>query len=64
MRDRTQQYRGRSRVKFCVDCDWYVAERHPTDTSSSRAALDHFLETGHTIESHDAVAPPPLSTRE
>ncbi|WP_255170453.1 hypothetical protein [Natrononativus amylolyticus] len=64
MSDNSERGCDRPRVKYCVDCGWFTSEQQPTEGSSSRAAIRHFLETGHTIESIDTVPPPPLSTRQ
>ena len=50
--------------KYCLDCPWTVTEDEVHSTEDlSRRTLEHFLETGHTIESTDP-SPPLLSDRD
>lgn len=46
-------------MKYCHNCDWAVRE---TDGYSqherSKQALEHYLETGHTIDSSDSAIQP------
>lgn len=46
-------------MKFCHNCDWFAAvEDGTTERERSRLALEHFLETGHSIDSSDSVGRP------
>lgn len=46
-------------MKYCLDCDWNLsATDEPSDRDRSRRAIDHHVETGHTIDSSDGVVPP------
>lgn len=39
-------------MKYCLHCDWTVTRADRSDVSArSRVAVDHFVETGHTIGS-------------
>ena len=50
----------RSLEKYCLDCPWALSENEvDSDEELSRRTLEHFVETGHTIESVDQVLPPP-----
>lgn len=51
--------------KYCVVCDWAVStvEGYSRTECSSRA-LDHFLETGHGVESEGSITPTQNSTSE
>ncbi len=46
-------------IKYCLECDW---QRSTTDGDTeqeiSEAAIEHFVETGHTVES--LRLPPPI----
>ena len=46
-------------MKYCLHCDWYTSEidgRNRDD--QSRKALDHFVDTGHPIETVDSSSVP------
>lgn len=46
-------------MKYCLNCDWRVASAdEPDDATRSRRAIDHHVETGHTVDSSDGVVPP------
>ncbi|QSW99691.1 hypothetical protein [Haloterrigena alkaliphila] len=46
-------------MKFCHNCDWFAAvEDGATERERSQQALEHFLETGHSIDSSDSVGRP------
>ena len=45
-------------MKYCHDCDWFAAAEDGTERERSRLALEHFLETGHAIDSSDSVGRP------
>ena len=46
-------------MKICHDCDWFVDRRNaPSERERSRLALDHFEETGHSIDTSDSVGRP------
>lgn len=39
-------------IKYCLHCDWQVsASDGYTKDQRSRAAVDHHVETGHTVDS-------------
>lgn len=39
-------------MKYCLNCDWSASRTANVDEQEqSRAAVDHFVETGHWIES-------------
>lgn len=39
-------------MKYCLQCDWHVSSTDDLETTTqSRKAIDHFVETGHAIES-------------
>ncbi|WP_195893008.1 hypothetical protein [Halopiger djelfimassiliensis] len=44
---------------YCLDCGWRLSTSDGyTDTEVSERAIDHFVETGHTVES--VWLPPPV----
>ncbi|ELY80428.1 hypothetical protein [Natrinema gari] len=46
-------------MKYCLDCDWsQSAVDDPSQQSRSRAAINHHVETGHTIDSSDGTVRP------
>ena len=46
-------------MKYCLHCDWHTSETdEPSERARSRAAVEHHVETGHTIDSKDGVVPP------
>ena len=46
-------------MKYCLDCDWSVtAADDSSQRNRSRAAIDHYVETGHTIDSSESVIRP------
>lgn len=45
-------------MKFCHACDWFAAEDGTTERERSRLAVDHFVETGHSIDSSESVGRP------
>ncbi|AEH37096.1 hypothetical protein [Halopiger xanaduensis] len=46
-------------MKFCHTCDWFVDETDgATEQDRSRLALEHFVETGHSIDSSESVGRP------
>ncbi|ELY53339.1 hypothetical protein [Natronolimnohabitans innermongolicus] len=46
-------------MKYCLNCDWSLSPTdEPSDRVRSREAIDHHVETGHTIDSSDGVVPP------
>ncbi|WP_265108121.1 hypothetical protein [Halosolutus halophilus] len=46
-------------MKFCHDCDWFAAvEEGTTERERSKLALEHFVETGHSIDSSESVGRP------
>ncbi len=45
--------------KYCLDCDWNVSIADGcTERELSQQAIEHFVETGHTVDS--LRLPPPL----
>lgn len=39
-------------MKYCLHCDWYASRTDGYDAhEQSREAIDHFLDTGHAIDS-------------
>lgn len=48
-------------MKYCLDCEWSVREQGPqAGADSSKRAIDHVTETGHSISSDDFPTLPPL----
>ena len=48
-------------MKYCLTCDWHPsATDEPSADARSQAAIDHYVETGHTIDSSDGVVPPQI----
>ncbi|WP_226480541.1 hypothetical protein [Natrinema amylolyticum] len=46
-------------MKYCLDCDWSeTAADEPSQRSRSRAAIEHHVETGHTIDSSESIVRP------
>ncbi|MXV61192.1 hypothetical protein GS429_03775 [Natronorubrum sp. JWXQ-INN-674] len=45
-------------MKYCHNCDWFVGRENTTEGERSKAALEHFVETGHSIDSSDSVGRP------
>ena len=45
-------------MKFCHNCDWFVDAADGTERERSRLAVEHFVETGHSIDSSDSVGRP------
>ena len=41
----------------CLNCDWF-ADAPRADRDPSRLALEHFVETGHTIDTSDSNGRP------
>ncbi len=45
--------------KYCVECDWTVSTADGYgDHEVSKRAIEHFVETGHAVES--LRLPPPV----
>ncbi|AHF99695.1 hypothetical protein HALLA_13785 [Halostagnicola larsenii XH-48] len=45
--------------KYCLQCDWRINETGGyTESEASRLAIEHFVETGHAIDS--LRLPPPV----
>ncbi|WP_165872035.1 hypothetical protein [Natrarchaeobius halalkaliphilus] len=45
--------------KYCLECHWYASTAEgDTEAEVSRRAIEHFVETGHTVDS--ARLPPPV----
>jgi hypothetical protein len=51
-------------MKYCLDCEWSVSDHgdhgNQSDADSSRRAIAHAVETGHSISSDDSPSLPPL----
>ncbi|WP_137289199.1 hypothetical protein [Natronorubrum halophilum] len=48
-------------MKYCLNCDWWTSETdEPSARVRSRRAIEHHVETGHTIDSSEGVVPPQL----
>ncbi|AGB30499.1 hypothetical protein C488_07052 [Natrinema pellirubrum DSM 15624] len=45
-------------MKYCLDCDWHTAAADSDQRDRSRAAIDHYVETGHTIDSSESLVRP------
>lgn len=46
-------------MKYCLDCDWSLnGADEPSQRDRSRAAIDHHVETGHTIDSTESIVRP------
>ncbi|OAQ52557.1 hypothetical protein HTG_13110 [Natrinema mahii] len=54
------EYQLDSRMrKYCLECDWQASTADGyTEKEVSEAAIDHFVETGHTVDS--LRLPPPV----
>jgi predicted small metal-binding protein len=38
--------------KYCLECDWHaMTDEGETETEVSKRAIEHFVETGHTVDS-------------
>jgi predicted small metal-binding protein len=38
--------------KYCLECDWRAStDDGDTEQEVSRKAIEHFVETGHTVDS-------------
>ena len=44
-------------MKYCLNCDWHANPADDSNRSPSRKAIDHHVETGHTIDSSDGAVP-------
>ncbi|ELZ17246.1 hypothetical protein C477_13485 [Haloterrigena salina JCM 13891] len=45
--------------KYCLECDWQASTAGATtEAEVSEQAIEHFVETGHTIDS--MRLPPPV----
>lgn len=48
--------------KYCLECDWQISTSGGhTETEVSKRAIEHFVETGHTVDS--LRLPPPVVIR-
>ncbi|RQG91781.1 hypothetical protein EA473_18435 [Natrarchaeobius chitinivorans] len=46
-------------MKYCLHCDWYTSEIDGTDQDDqSRKAVNHFVDTGHSIDTVDTSSVP------
>ncbi|WP_222916893.1 hypothetical protein [Natrinema sp. SYSU A 869] len=46
-------------MKYCLDCDWSeTTANEPSQQDRSQAAIEHHVETGHTIDSRESEIPP------
>ncbi|WP_168927103.1 hypothetical protein [Natronorubrum aibiense] len=46
--------------KYCLECKWQLtAADDCTEAEASKKAIEHFVETGHTVESFRL--PPPVT---
>ncbi|QLK27455.1 hypothetical protein HYG81_07605 [Natrinema zhouii] len=46
-------------MKYCLDCDWHLnAATEPSQHARSQAAINHYVETGHTIDSSESIVRP------
>jgi predicted small metal-binding protein len=47
--------------KYCLECDWQVCTADGyTEKEVSEEAIEHFVRTGHTIDSLRLPPPPVL----
>ncbi|MFC6717714.1 hypothetical protein ACFQGT_08745 [Natrialbaceae archaeon GCM10025810] len=45
--------------KYCLECDWHASTSDGlAEPEVSKRAIEHFVETGHTVES--VRIPPPI----
>jgi hypothetical protein len=45
--------------KYCLECDWQIStDDGYTEAEVSEKAIEHFVETGHTVDS--LRLPPPV----
>lgn len=50
-------------MKYCLHCDWYASSTDGVDEHErSQAAIDHFVETGHSINSVTAHIGPEVGS--
>ncbi|ELY44656.1 hypothetical protein [Natronorubrum sulfidifaciens] len=49
-------------MKYCLNCDWRASATDDSDRSPSRRAIDHHVETGHTVDSSDGTVPSATAT--
>ncbi|QLG49192.1 hypothetical protein [Natrinema halophilum] len=46
-------------MKYCLDCNWSTTPSdEPSQRDRSRAAIEHHVATGHTIDSSASIARP------
>ncbi|WP_306052396.1 hypothetical protein [Natronococcus wangiae] len=46
-------------MKYCLNCDWFASvEDGLTEAERSKLAIEHFVETGHAIDSSDSLCRP------
>ncbi|APW98052.1 hypothetical protein CHINAEXTREME_09765 [Halobiforma lacisalsi AJ5] len=46
-------------MKVCLACDWFAsADDGATETERSRLAVEHFVETGHAIDTRESAGRP------
>jgi hypothetical protein len=41
-------------IRYCLDCGWQIHDIEREDPSV--AMIDHAIETGHNVESHERAA--------
>ncbi|WP_165874934.1 hypothetical protein [Natrarchaeobius oligotrophus] len=47
--------------KYCLECHWHVSTTDGyTEREVSKRAIEHFVETGHTVDSLRLPPPPVL----
>ena len=46
-------------MKYCHNCDWFASvEDGLSKQERSKLAIEHFVETGHSIDSSDSLCRP------
>lgn len=46
-------------MKYCHNCEWFASvEDGLTERDRSKLAVDHFVETGHSIDSTESLGRP------
>lgn len=52
-------------MHYCTECDWSMDDDdRTTDDERNRRAIEHHIETGHTIVSREPPTPPSGSADE
>ena len=52
---------GTGRRNYCVECEWSANEANLAKNELNMAAIEHFIETNHTIDSEIIEIQAPLN---